>query len=82
NSVSLTANLSNTNTHDGFWGFIISAIILVIFGSINALISFFAFFVLQVVSSILLYRVFSRSKDKLSEKNKEKDKVIEGEIIE
>ncbi len=82
NSVSLTANLSNTNTHDGFWGFVISAIILVIFGSINALISFFAFFVLQIVSSILLYRVFSRSKDKLGEKNKEKDKVIEGEIIE
>ncbi len=82
NSVSLTTNLSSTNTHDGFWGFIISAIILVIFGSINALISFFAFFVLQIVSSILLYRVFSRSKDKLNEKNKDKDKVIEGEIIE
>ncbi len=82
NSVSLTSSLSRTNNQEGFWGFVISAIILVIFGSINALISFFAFLVLEIVSSILLYRVFSRSKSGHNDYGKDKNKVIEGEIIE
>ncbi len=84
NSVSLTSSLTQTNTQDGFWGFILSAIILVIFGSINALISFFAFLVLEIVSSVLLYRIFSRVKDvhHQNEKNSDKTKVIEGEIVE
>lgn len=84
NSVSLTASLSQTNTQDGFWGFILSAVILVIFGSINALISFFAFLVLEIVSSIVLYRIFSRPKSQHTENGKkiDKSKVIEGEIVE
>lgn len=83
NSISLTSTLNRTNTQEGFWGFVISAIILIIFGSINALISFFAFLVLQVFSGILLFRIFSTSREtKVNSKNKDNDKVIEGEIIE
>ncbi len=81
NSVSLTSTLDRTNSQEGFWGFVISAMILIVFGSINALISFFAFFVLQIVASIMLYRVFSKNKNKDSE-GKDKNKIIEGEIIE
>lgn len=80
NSISLTSTLDRTNSREGFWGFVISAMILIVFGSINALISFFAFFVLQIVASIMMYRVFSKSKH--SESKNDKNKIIEGEIIE
>ncbi len=80
NSISLTSTLDRTNSQEGFWGFVISAMILIVFGSINALISFFAFFVLQIVASIMMYRVFSKSKH--SESKNDKNKIIEGEIIE
>lgn len=81
NSIGWTSTLNQTNTETGFWRFVIKAVILVIFGSISALISFFAFLTLQIISSILLVRIFSKHKYH-HKKDRDEEKFIEGEIVE